>query len=144
AEAMETHAQSILDSIAPYVAVIASAFSVTYSLRFIHSVFFGPAPVDLPREPHEPPFWMGFPVLFLVLICLLVGIAPAFTIGPILDMAVLSVLGHEAPAYSLSVWHGLNVPLLMSALALFGGALLFFLIKDRVENGPEGPPVFRL
>ena len=35
--------------------MLASAFSVTYSLRFIHGAFFGPDPVDLPRKPHEPP-----------------------------------------------------------------------------------------
>ena len=45
----------------PIVAVLASAFSVAYSLRFIHGVFFGPPPADLPREPHEPPRWMRVP-----------------------------------------------------------------------------------
>src|SRR3546814_4186438 len=30
----------------PIAAVVASAFSVTYSLRFIHGAFFGPDPVE--------------------------------------------------------------------------------------------------
>ena len=36
------------------LATLASVFAVAYSLRFIHDVFFGPPPTDLPREPHEP------------------------------------------------------------------------------------------
>ena len=57
----------------PIAAVVASAFAVTYSLRFIHGVFFGPDPVNLPRTPHEPPAWMRFPVEILVLACIVVG-----------------------------------------------------------------------
>src|SRR5690606_24341487 len=53
----------------PILAVIASAFSVAYSLRFILQVFFGPPADDLPRQPHEPPRWMLFPSALLVLVC---------------------------------------------------------------------------
>jgi len=94
----------------PIAAVIASAFSVTYSLRFIHGVFFGPDPVDLPRTPREPPGWMRFPVEILVLACIVVGVLPAVTVGPFLDIAVRSILGQATPHYSLGVWHGFNKP----------------------------------
>ncbi len=67
AEAIETHADSILDTIAPYGAVLASAFAVTYSIRFIYGVFFGPRRDDSAPEPHEPPFLMRFPIQLLVL-----------------------------------------------------------------------------
>ena len=75
AEAVETARQlaGSIDSL-PYIATVASTFSVAYSLRFIHDVFFGPPPTDLPRTPHEPPLWMRFPVELLVLACLVVGI----------------------------------------------------------------------
>src|SRR5690606_1584044 len=43
------------DTLLPFLAVVASAFSVTYSLRFVLEVFFGPPATDLPRAPHEPP-----------------------------------------------------------------------------------------
>ena len=79
------------------MALIASSFSVAYSLRFIHQVFFGPPPTDLPREPHEPPRWMRFPVEILVVTCLVVGIVPAMTVGPYLHMAAVSVLGPATP-----------------------------------------------
>ncbi|HXI36105.1 MAG TPA: proton-conducting transporter membrane subunit, partial [Burkholderiales bacterium] len=46
----------------PYIATLWGMFSVAYSVRFIHGVFFGPAPTGLPRTPHEPPRWMRFPI----------------------------------------------------------------------------------
>ncbi|CCE97469.1 putative monovalent cation/proton antiporter [Sinorhizobium fredii HH103] len=144
AEAIETHLINTLDTATPYVATIASMFAVTYSLRFIHSVFFGPLPSDLPKKPHEPPRWMRAPVDFLVLACLVVGIIPAQTIGPFLHTAVVSILREETPVYSLAVWHGLNIPLIMSFVALSGGVGLYFLMRSYLAKGIEGPPVFRL
>jgi multicomponent K+:H+ antiporter subunit A len=143
AEAIETHVHSVLDASQPYVAVLASAFAVTYSLRFIHSVFFGRKPADLPREPHEPPFWMRMPSMFLVLACLVVGVAPAATVGPYLYTAVESVLGQRTPKFSLAVWHGFNLPLIMSAVALVAGALLYLALKDYLRHSPVGPPLLR-
>jgi len=127
----------------PVAATLASAFSVAYSLRFIHGAFFGPDPVDLPRQPHEPPAWMRFPVEILVLACIMVGVLPAATIGPFLDMAVRSVLGAATPAYSLTVWHGFSPPLVMSLVALAGGVVLYLLLQRRLQDGPEGTPLLR-
>ncbi len=144
AEAVETHADSILDSILPYVATLASAFSVAYSLRFIHTVFFGPPPTDLPKpKPHEPPRWMRFPIDLLVVACLIVGIIPAISIGPFLHTAVVSVLGPETPEYSLSIWHGVNLPLIMSAIALVGGTLLYLSLRKYLATCEDGPPILR-
>jgi multicomponent K+:H+ antiporter subunit A len=127
----------------PLAALLASAFSVTYSLRFIHGAFFGPDPVDLPRQPHEPATWMRFPVEILVLACIMVGLLPAATVGPFLDVAVRAVLGPEVPYYSLTVWHGFNLPLLMSVVALAGGVALYHLLQRRLRSGAEGPPLLR-
>ncbi|WP_046601425.1 monovalent cation/H+ antiporter subunit A [Neorhizobium galegae] len=144
AEAVETHADSILDRILPYVATLASAFSVAYSLRFIHTVFFGPPPTDLPKpKPHEPPRWMRFPIDLLVVACLIVGIIPAISIGPFLHTAVVSVLGPETPEYSLSIWHGVNLPLIMSAIALGGGTLLYLSLRQYLATCEDGPPILR-
>ncbi len=129
-----------------FVAVIWGIFSVAYSLRFIHGVFFGPPPSGLPREPHEPPRWMRFPIELLVLACLVVGILPALTVGPLLDVAVRAVLGPQTPAYSLAVWHGFTAPLVMSLIALAGGAALYYLVLQKFlargqERTPFLPPV---
>ncbi|MDW6023069.1 monovalent cation/H+ antiporter subunit A [Mesorhizobium sp. BAC0120] len=139
AEAVATHAESWLDTAAPYAAVLGSAFAVTYSIRFIHSIFFGMPPKSFPREPHEPPFWMRFPVMFLVLACLVVGIVPGLTIGPFLQVAVSSVLGAATPQYSLAVWHGFTLPLAMSTVALVGGALLYLWAGDYLQRAETAP-----
>jgi multicomponent K+:H+ antiporter subunit A len=143
AEAAAFHIDSLLDHSLPYFAMLASAFSVAYSLRFIHGVFFGPPAKDLPRTPHEPPHWMRFPVEFLVLACLLVGILPAMTIKPFLATAVRAVLGPDTPPYSLAVWHGFNEILLMSMIALACGVLLYWLLQGHLAKGIDGPPLVR-
>jgi multicomponent K+:H+ antiporter subunit A len=144
AEAVETHADSILDRILPYVATLAGAFSVAYSLRFIHTVFFGPAPTDLPiAHPHEPPRWMRFPIEFLVVLCLVVGIVPALSIGPFLHSAVISVLRDDTPEYSLSLWHGINLPLIMSVIALIAGTAIYWALKGYLSRCDDGPPFIR-
>ncbi|HEU4441113.1 MAG TPA: proton-conducting transporter membrane subunit, partial [Burkholderiales bacterium] len=75
AEALSAQASSALFiSVLPFAAMLASAFSVAYSLRFIHGAFFGPDPVDLPHTPHEPPAWMRLPVEILVLACIIIGV----------------------------------------------------------------------
>ena len=143
AEAVETHLASWLDTITPYVATLASIFTVAYSIRFIYSTFFGPPPHDLPREPHEPPHWMRRPIELLVMLCLLIGIVPSLSIGPFLHSAVRSVLGDATPEYSLSVWHGFNLPLMMSIAAMIGGVLLHWCLKNYLATSEDGPPLFR-
>ncbi|WP_046863066.1 monovalent cation/H+ antiporter subunit A [Microvirga massiliensis] len=143
AETIENHNGSLLDDALPYLVTLASMFTVAYSLRFIRDVFFGPAPVDLPREPHEPPRWMRFPVEILVVVCLIVGIIPGITIGPFLDTAVRSVLGALTPTYSLAIWHGFTLPLLMSVVAMAGGVVLYRSLQNYLQSGIEGPPLVR-
>jgi multicomponent K+:H+ antiporter subunit A len=130
-----------LDRALPFVATIWGMFSVAYSLRFIHGVFFGPPSTGLPRTPKEPPRWMRFPIELLVFACLLVGTLPALTIGPILDVAVRALLGAQTPAYSLAVWHGFTTPLLMSMIALAGGAILYWFLQKVLARGEERTPL---
>lgn len=143
AETIQVHGGSIVDDLLPYVVTVASMFTVAYSVHFIRGTFFGRPATDLPRVPQEPPRWMRFPIEFLVLICLVVGIIPALTVAPFLQTAVSGVLGMVAPQYSLVVWHGFTLPLMMSVIALAGGATAYLLLKRHLENGMEGIPGFR-
>ncbi|GLS88078.1 monovalent cation/H+ antiporter subunit A [Cypionkella aquatica] len=140
AEAASWHNGSWLDDALPYLATFASIFAVAYSLRFIMTVFFGPAPTDLPKTPHEPTPWMRRPVELLVLTCLVVGILPGVTLGPVLNMAARSVLGPDTPYFSIAVWHGFNTPMIMSLIAIVLGSGLYFLLAKQIAAGPEGPP----
>lgn len=131
----------------PLLATVAGIFSVAYSARFIHDVFFNGEPINLPRLPHEPPPYLRAPVEILVAICLLVGIAPAYTVAPLLAVAASSVVGGPLPPYSLAIWHGFNLPLLMSVMALTGGAAMYwqrrrlFALRDRYPL-PKGKMLF--
>src|SRR5690554_2166361 len=124
----------------PLLAVVASAFSVAYSLRFIREVFLGPPATDLPRAPHEPPPMMLIPSAVLVVSCLVVGMLPALLPGPFLHTAVDALLGDATPEYSLEVWHGFNLPLAMSFVALVGGITLQFLLVRRQHARPGHTP----
>jgi len=109
----------------PVAATLAAIFAVVYSLRFGHDVFFGPPPVDLPRAPHEPTRWMRVPVEVLVLVCIVVGTLPAWSVGPLLATAARPVVGGVLPDYSLAVWHGVNAPFVMSLVALVVGGAVY-------------------
>ncbi|MAY42462.1 MULTISPECIES: monovalent cation/H+ antiporter subunit A [unclassified Neptuniibacter] len=125
----ETLNQSTLGSLSwiiPLLATIGAAFSVAYSLRFIHDVFFNGEPIDLPKTPKEPPRYMKVPVEVLVALCLLVGIFPAYVVGDLLQIASFAVLAHDVPVHNLAIWHGLNIPLLMSFLAMMGGITIYY------------------
>ena len=143
AETIEIHDNSIVDQALPYIVTLASMFTVAYSLRFIRDVFFGPAPKDLPRTPHEPPFLMRLPSEFLVVACLVIGIVPAATVGPVLNAAARAVLGAEVPDYSLAVWHGFTPELLMSVVAMAGGVAVYLSLRPYLLSGVEGPPLLR-
>lgn len=78
----------------PVLATLAGAFSVAYSARFVFDVFFGPpCNNEVPKLPHEPPHWMRVPVELLVLVCLVVGVVPAWSVGAFLAAAAPVVGG---------------------------------------------------
>lgn len=141
AQSAAWHNGTWLDDHLPWFAVLAGALAVAYSARFIVSVFFGPPATDLPRTPHEPPAWMRRPVELLVLVCLIVGIAPDQTLGNALNLALRAVTGPATPHYDIALWHGFNLALKMSLVALACGAVLFALAGPRIARGPEGPPL---
>ena len=106
----------------PVAATLGGVFSVAYALRFVHDVFFNGPPGRLPvPRPVEPPWLMKAPVALLALLCLAVGVLPTLIVGPLVHVAAGAALGQPVPAYQLAIWHGLNLPLLMSAVALTGG-----------------------
>ncbi len=110
------------DWLVPLLATVAGVFAVAYSARFVHDVFFNGEPIDLPKTPHEPPRWMKVPVEILVIVCLVIGIFPQYSVQGLLDVAAAAVKGDGViPDHTLAVWHGFNLPLLMSLIAFLGG-----------------------
>ena len=132
AETVDLDAHRLVEWAVPVVATIAAALAVSYSMRFIHDVFFNGEPVGLAKTPHEPPRWLRVPVEILVVVCLAVGIVPNWTVGPVLEAMVKGTLG-VVPAYSLALWHGFNAPLLMSAVALSAGVVFYFGLQRTIN-----------
>jgi multicomponent K+:H+ antiporter subunit A len=130
AEALNKDGHALMQWLLPAGATLAGVFSVAYSMRFVHDVFFNGEPVGLPKTPHEAPFFMRAPVLLLVVMCVLVGVLPQLMVGPTLALAaqaaVFGAPGPALPDYKLAIWHGLNLPLAMSLVAVLGGTLLYF------------------
>ena len=111
------------------VATLAGIFAVAYSIRLVHGVFFdGPIGKDVPnKEAHEPPFGMRAPATLLAVLCILVGLMPALLVEHIVNSttrASTQLLQFEGT--HLAIWHGFNLPLLMSAIALLGGIIFYF------------------
>jgi multicomponent K+:H+ antiporter subunit A len=143
-EAVNKDSHVAMEYLLPIGATLAAIFSVAYSLRFIHDVFFNGEPVGLSKQPHEPPHFMRVPVELLVVLCLAVGLLPALTIGPVLAVAAQGALfggPGELPVYKLAIWHGFNLPLLMSVIALVGGVVLYVVLQRRVNlHTVSSPP----
>jgi multicomponent K+:H+ antiporter subunit A len=117
-EAVDVGTQTAQPWLIPTVATLAGAFSVAYSVRFVWDVFFRPETGALEKTPHPPPAWMQVPVGLLVVLCLAVGVAPGFVAEPLLADVSRSVLGARTPEIHLHIWHGFNLPLVMSLLAV--------------------------
>ncbi|MFT4020190.1 MAG: monovalent cation/H+ antiporter subunit A [Acinetobacter sp.] len=113
------------------IATLSGLFAVTYSVRLVHGVFFdGAVGERIPnKHAHEPHFGMRFPALLLASICIIVGLFPAFFVEDLVNAVTRSAI--QQPDFSgthLALWHGFNLPLMMSITALVGGICLYFLL----------------
>lgn len=115
--------------LAAIVATLAGLFAVAYSVRLVHGVFFdGDVGRNIPnKNAHEPPIGMRVPAIILATLCILVGIIPALLVENIVNAGTrASTQIASFGGVHLAIWHGFNLPLLMSAIALIGGVLFYF------------------
>lgn len=111
------------------VATLAGIFAVAYSVRLVHGVFFdGPVGKQVPnKDAHEPPFGMRAPATLLAILCILVGLFPALLVENIVNStARASTQVMDFEGVHLALWHGFNMPLLMSLIASIGGLIFYF------------------
>ncbi|AVJ56500.1 monovalent cation/H+ antiporter subunit A [Idiomarina sp. OT37-5b] len=123
-QAVQQHLFGGLSWFVPILATVGAALSVAYSIRFIHDVFFNGEYKPLPKKPHDPPRMMSAPVALLAVFCIAIGLAPMTMVSGILDSASSAVLA-QSVAVKLSLWHGFNLPLLMSFVAVVAGILIY-------------------
>ena len=149
AETVHLGGMAAIGWLLPVAAALAGVFSVAYSARFVHDVFFNGEPVNLPKfPPHDAPQLMKLPLEILAGLCLLVGLLPGLTVEPFLRVAAASVLGGPLPPFYLAIWHGFNLPVVMSLIALIGGIALYgqrhrlFALHDRLLPLVDGCRLF--
>jgi len=108
---------------------LAGIFAVTYSIRLVHGVFFdGPLGQQVPnKDVHEPPFGMRAPAILLAFLCIAVGLLPGLLVEKIVNSTTqASTQNFAFEGTHLALWHGINLPLVMSIIAIFGGAIFYF------------------
>ena len=106
-------------------AVLANAMMVAVAVVVSARTFLGERPSSLPANP-PPPLMVGVP-LGLGVAGLLFGLFPSLIGNPVVQPAVTAVLG--APAeLKLKLWHGINVPLMLSILTVVLGAGIYLIL----------------
>jgi multicomponent Na+:H+ antiporter subunit A len=122
------------------VAFIGNFLMMALALKAGIGPFFGkPAFEALPKKPHEAPFCMWIGPVVLGLGGLVLGLFPYLVTGLVIAPAVGSIQGGAIPSIELKLWHGFNLPLLLSVLTVVSGIALFmmrgtfWLVADRVR-----------
>ena len=111
----------------PTVAAVAAALSVGYSLRFAAHLFFGRArDADAHARAHDPGAGMLLAPAILVSLAVLLGLTPMLLAGTVVSSVAGAVTGGPAPELELSLWHGFNLALGLSALAILVGVLVLW------------------
>jgi multicomponent Na+:H+ antiporter subunit A len=114
---------------APWVlaaVVLGSVFTTVYSLRFLWGAFARkgfPGPSVRVQQLHPPPAGFLFAPAVLAAASLLFGLAPALLENMLHAYADSMPGGSD---YHLALWHGVNLPLLLSAGVLAAGTASFF------------------
>ena len=110
----------------------ANAMMVAIALTIVWRVFLSGSR-DTPVEPHEAPITMWAPPMVLAVLGLAAGIFPEYIAGSLIEPATASVLDRPTEV-KLSLWHGINLPLMMSVATVLIG-LALFLLWGRVSRG---------
>ncbi|MEX2655917.1 MAG: putative monovalent cation/H+ antiporter subunit A [Balneolales bacterium] len=106
------------------VAVIANMAIVAASAIVVIRPFFGKQ-VKTPHKAHEAPFSMWIGSAVLAVLSMIFGIWPFLVDKNLMVPAASGVWGAPMNFY-LSLWHGINLPLILSVVTLAGGILVYW------------------
>ncbi|MFW6345067.1 MAG: proton-conducting transporter membrane subunit, partial [Halomonas sp.] len=135
-------AAGLLTLLAVVTAVLVVAAAGVVALR----PFYG-ACRETPKPPHDPSYAMLAGPAVLGLLSLLFGVIPGLPSDALISAAASSLAAEPVEAH-LALWHGLNLPLGLSLLAIAGGGWLYLRwdkVRQRMqrldaplyERGPE-------
>jgi multicomponent K+:H+ antiporter subunit A len=115
----------------PVLATLGATFSAGYSLRLAVHLFFGqPREAEPFARAHDPSAGMWAAPALLTTLAVLLGLIPMLLAGPLVGAVTAAVTGAPAPEFDLALWHGVNLALILSLIAVAGGALLLWQHKS--------------
>ena len=128
------------------LATLGALFSVAYSLRFVFHVFGRDQRDDYPRAPHDPGPGLWLPPALLAVLVVLIGLMPNLMALWLVRASTLAVTGVPFTGH-LALWHGFTTTLLVSIIAIAGGAVLLGMharLLDGWESArrPEAKTIF--
>ena len=86
---------------------------------------------ELPEKPHEAPLAMLLGPILLSTLGAIIGVCPALS-EPLISAAQNASLGYVVDIH-LELWHGINLPLILSVVTVSLGIVLIFL-NDKVAS----------
>ncbi|MFB2703980.1 monovalent cation/H+ antiporter subunit A [Marinobacter shengliensis] len=114
------------DVVIPAWVTVAGLFSVAYSVRIFHNVFFNGQPRDLPVwPPKRKPAAALLPLAILATLSLLVGLVPQWIYDHLVHLAVLQTTVSHLPTYDFSALSNAHTPAMMSLVAMLGGLAVY-------------------
>lgn len=126
---LQSGISGIYDWLAPGAIVLASSINVAIALRLFYGVFFrkisehSMGKTSTSKAAHDPPFAMLLGPLILGCLTLFFGVYPGSLDGLISRSAEATLL--QVLDVHLALWHGINLPLLLSVTALLLGGGLY-------------------
>lgn len=106
-----------------FMALLTSIFIVACACLLVIKPFWGEKK-QTPKVAHEAPLGMRLGFMVLSVIGLVLGLIPSLA-APLVTSSANAVVGRTVTDIDLALWHGFNIPLVMSLLALALGYLLF-------------------
>jgi multicomponent K+:H+ antiporter subunit A len=117
-------------------AVFTGAFLLAQSGMLIYDTFFG-EPKDSSVHAHEAPYGMLLGPAIPAVLSLGLGLLGLFVIEPVGLIALLTGAAQSAyganVSVSLALWHGFNLPLALSIVAIVVGSIIFY-YRQRVRQ----------
>ena len=117
----------VLSKLLLITATVAAMLVMAISAVIAIKPFYG-SPASTPRKPHEAPLAMLIGPAILALISLVFGLLPVLPQNLLLASTV-NAISTDPVTLSLALWHGVNLPLLLSAISLMGGVALYLAWK---------------
>jgi multicomponent Na+:H+ antiporter subunit A len=117
----------VFDELITLVLIIGNALIFVLAFKVAIMPFWRSSQGELPKKPHEAPIAMLLGPILLSALGIIIGVYPALS-EPLISTAQDASLGYVSNIH-VELWHGINLPLILSVVTVSLGVLLIFLNK---------------